>query len=90
MPQVLPDGGSNLASSRSEHSTFRPPSIVDTTPVTQYVKGETRYMKIQKRGICEGVLQNAIEEQTHERKEGDDAGGGFGIRQCCHGHGGKR
>ena len=30
---------------------------VDMTPLTRYVKGETRYMKIQKPGSCAGLAR---------------------------------
>ncbi|KAI6758696.1 hypothetical protein HG530_010936 [Fusarium avenaceum] len=40
--------------SSTEHSMARPASSVDTIPATQYVKGLTRYMNIQKPGRAVG------------------------------------
>lgn len=39
----------------SEHSTVVPVNPVESTLDTRYVNGEMRYMKIQKRGISDGL-----------------------------------
>jgi hypothetical protein len=40
-----------------EHSAVPPDSPVESTAETRYVNGETRYMKIQKRGNADGLAR---------------------------------
>lgn len=49
-PQVWPEGGLKDVSSVREHSTTEFATAVASMPLTRYVNGETRYMKIQKCG----------------------------------------
>jgi hypothetical protein len=44
-----------VSSSMFEHSTVVPVNPVESTVDTRYVNGEMRYMKIQKRGISDGL-----------------------------------
>lgn len=46
-----------------------PETPVDSIAETRYVKGETRYMKIQKPGICEGVARTPQKIRQRENSK---------------------
>lgn len=52
-PHVSPDGGLNWEISSLAHCTGLPKSKAFAIPPTQYVSGETRYIKIQNPGSAE-------------------------------------
>jgi hypothetical protein len=56
-PHVVPLGRLKKTNSLSEHVAGALERAVPTKPSTKYVKGLTRYMKVQKPGICVGLAR---------------------------------
>jgi hypothetical protein len=86
-PQVWPAGGLKMLVSASAHTTWRPWSMAAAMPATQYVSGETRYMKIQKPGRASGVCITPLKIRVMEKRrvriaEAVCASGKAAIHSC--------